>query len=346
MSSSTLPAPLPQFLATPFWVPAPDNAVRCLACFRECVIPPGGTGFCRVRVNQKGKLVRPYEAMLSAWQNDPIEKKPLYHFLPGSRVMSFGGWGCNFICPWCQNHPISQKLPLPHEYRPTSPSELVQMTLDAGVPSLAMTYNEPTVAIEFARETFLQAHEAGLKTVLVTNGSLGARGVRFLAPVLDAVNVDLKSFNTEKLRKVVAGELGAVLAAIETFRSEGVWTEVDTLVVPDFNDSLSELKDIARWLAGIGRSTVWHLTQYHPDYRYRLPPVPEKRLYEARDQGFEAGLKYIYLGNLGGGSPVSGHDNTICPECQALLVERPLDSTLQAFHGQCQCGTTIPGIWS
>ena len=219
------------------------------------------------------------------------------------------------------------------------------MTLDAGAPSLAMTYNEPTVAIEFVRETFWQAREAGLKTVLVTNGSLGARGVRSLAPFLDAVNVDLKSFKAEKLRKVVAGELGAVLAAIETFRSEGVWTEVATLVVPDFNDSLSELEDMARWLAGIGRSTVWHLTQYHPDYRYRLPPVPKKRLQEAREQGFAAGLKYIYLGNLGGEGSLGG-DNTTCPECQALLVERPLGSNSRAFQGQCQCGTTIPGIWS
>ncbi len=341
MSAPSKPAPpVPKLLATPFWVPAPNNAVRCLACFRECLIPPGGTGFCRVRVNQNGKLVRPYEALLSAWQNDPIEKKPLYHFLPGSRVVSFGGWGCNFICPWCQNHPISQKLPQPHEYRPTSPRELVQWTLEAQAPSLAMTYNEPTVAIEFVRETFFQAREAGLKTVLVTNGSLGARGVRALAPVLDAVNVDLKSFNAEKMHKVVAGDLGAVLAAIEAFRAEGVWTEVATLVVPDFNDSLQELEDLARWLAGIGRCTVWHLNQYHPDYRYRQAPVPDTLLHEARQRGLEAGLHYIYLGNL------SGADHTVCPECQTVLIQRSQHSVTSNFQGTCSCGKKIPGIWS
>jgi pyruvate formate lyase activating enzyme len=332
-------------MATPFWIPEADLGVRCLACSRECRIPEGQTGFCRTRVNNNGRLERPYEGFLSALADDPIEKKPLYHFFSGSRVLSIGGWGCNFVCPWCQNHPISQNLPRQREQRSTSSKELVERALADGFKALAFTYNEPTVAIEFVLSTFCLAKSEGLRTVLVTNGSMGARGARALAPYLDAVNVDLKGFNAEKLRQVVQGDLGAVLASIETFRSEEIWTEVTTLVVPGFNDNVQELRQAADWLAGIGRSTVWHLSAFHPDYHYqKVGPTPVSSLELARKQGREAGLNFIYLGNV-----PDETSTTACPNCAFPLVERKEGRVKisENFHGLCpSCQTRVAGRWA
>jgi len=282
-------------------------------------------------------------------QVDPIEKKPLYHAYPGRDALSFGMLSCNLHCPFCQNWLSSQVMREGHSLRPPTPCsapELVELAVEHGAPMVVSTYNEPLITTEWAVEVFALAREKGLKTAYVSNGYGTPEVVEFLRPHLDMCNVDLKCF-TEEGYRVLGGALGPVLDTIERIRSVGIWIEIVTLVVPDFNDSDRELGDIARFIAGLSPDIPWHVTAFHPDYkmndRRRTAAADLERAYR---HGKEAGLRFIYAGNLPGS--VGDRECTYCPSCNARLIQRRgfFIAGNRMRSGACpDCATSIPGLW-
>ncbi|NLF31707.1 MAG: AmmeMemoRadiSam system radical SAM enzyme [Planctomycetes bacterium] len=323
------------------------QAVRCNLCGHRCVIRPGGYGRCRVRQNSEGTLISRNYGYLVAANVDPIEKKPLYHVLPGSTSMSIAAAGCNFQCAFCQNWQISQ---LPREGSPdvgqcATPAQVVQAARQNRCASISYTYTEPTIYFEMAFDTAQLAVEAGLKNCFVSNGFLTPEAVRTIAPVLDAINVDLKAFRDQTYRDVMKARLAPVLECLETLVGEGVWVEVTTLVVPGMNDSDEELRDIAGFIAGkLGPDVPWHVSRYHDDYEMNgRGSTPIATIERAERIGREAGLHYVYRGNVAAGA------DTSCPGCGAVVVSRaPFGlKTNRLAGGACpQCGRAIPGIWA
>jgi pyruvate formate lyase activating enzyme len=276
---------------------------------------------------------------------DPVEKKPLYHFFPGSTAYSIATIGCNFRCGFCQNWEISQvtvKEGFESSGMAMSPEQVVANARKAGCRSVAYTYTEPTIFFEYARDTAQLAREKGLANIFVTNGYMTEQAIREARPWLDAANVDLKSFRDGFYRSICAGSLKPVLDSIRLMRELGIWVEVTTLVVPGENDSPEELKDIATFLAGVDCSMPWHISRFYPNYRFNdKERTPEGTLKMARDFGFEAGLKYVYVGNIYGW----GND-TSCPHCGKLLVDREVFTIKEnnVREGKCRfCGTTVAG---
>jgi pyruvate formate lyase activating enzyme len=322
--------------------------VRCDLCAHRCSILPGKAGVCQVRVNRGGELRTLVSDRLIAAHADPIEKKPLFHFLPGSRSFSVATMGCNFRCGFCQNWDISQRVReggavLGQE---VSPSELLAAAAAAGCASFSFTYTEPTIFFELCERVGTAARAAGLKNVFVTNGYMTREAVQRATAFLDAANVDLKGFDDARYRKVCGAGLKGVLEGIDALLAAGVWLEVTTLVVPGVNDGEDELRRIARHLAGLGRDIPWHVSRFHPDYKMRdRGATPESSLVRACEIGREEGLRYVYIGNLPGGSM----ENTRCPNC-GTMVARRLGFVLAALNlsdGRCGgCGSPIPGVWS
>jgi pyruvate formate lyase activating enzyme len=284
-----------------------------------------------VRKNSGGELALPFYAYISALALDPVEKKPLYHFRPGSYVLSAGFAGCNLHCPFCQNWHISQRTPPAPEVsrrgsrqvsgrgsgRVIQPGELVTLALERGSGQIAYTYSEPLVHAEYLLEAMTLARKAGLANILVTNGAVSAEAAEALLSLADAVNVDLKSFSPEQYADILGGDLAAVLAFIKKAHALGVHTELTTLVVTGLNDSLDELERIASFIAGISPCIPWHLSAYHPDYRWNAPPTDAKLLAEAARLG-KRFLRYMYTGNISGGD----FSNTACPRCGKTLITR------------------------
>lgn len=332
-------AELTEFLA--------DDRVRCLACGHRCRIPPGKRGICKVRWNEAGTLMAPrgYVAGLAV---DPIEKKPFYHVLPGRDALSFGMLGCDFHCGYCQNWLTSQALRDDAAGAPVTDvtaSEIVDLAVSRGAPVVTSTYNEPLITADWAAEVFDRARERGLLTSLVSNGNGTPEVLDFLAPRLDLMKVDLKSFRTERYREL-GGVLGHVLDTIESLVARGVWVEVVTLVVPGFNDGDDELGEIAGFLAGLSPDLPWHVTAFHPDYRMRDPAAtPPETLIRAHDIGRAAGLRYVYPGNRAGA--VGDRENTMCPGCAGTLVTRTgysIGEVRVTADGACpDCGHDIAG---
>lgn len=292
--------------------PLEGGRLRCELCPHRCTLSEGATGLCRVRRNEGGRLVLPYWGALSALALDPIEKKPLHHFKPGTAVLSAGFFGCNLRCPFCQNWEISQGV---GEAGITSPEALVAAALESGSPSLAFTYSEPTVHFEYILEAARLARAAGLATVLVTNGCLNEEPARELLALIDAANVDLKCWSEAVYRERLGGDRAAVLRFIE-LAAQACELEVTTLVVPGISEGKEEMGEIAAFLAGLDRRIPLHLSAYHPDYRYREPPSPPELLLRLADRARRS-LDYVYLGNLGA-LPA----DTYCASCGALLVRR------------------------
>jgi len=345
---------LQQFLETHSMPAAPELVLkeeagfRCLACANRCLIPEGKSGICRVRFNQDGQLRVPggYAAGI---QVDPIEKKPFFHVFPGREALSFGMLSCNFHCPFCQNWLSSQVMRehydvgIPH---PCTPEQLVARALDRGAPAMVSTYNEPLITSDWAAKVFACAHESGIRCGYVSNGHATPEVIEFLRPFVDLYKVDLKCFREDGYREL-GGSMKAVCDTIGRLKSMGFWVEVVTLVVPGFNDTAEELRDIARFLAGISPEIPWHVTAFHPDYKMttsRRTTVSD--LTRAYDAGKGAGLRFVYSGNLPGS--VGNTENTYCPSCNALLIERC------GFHvsqnrmrkNECpDCHVVIPGIW-
>ena len=330
------------------WEPAGEGRVRCNLCAHRCLIPEGRRGVCMVRENRGGTLYSRVHGRIVSQALDPIEKKPLFHFLPGAPALSIATVGCNFRCDFCQNWEISQ---YPREHggavlgERVTPEELVAQAKSAGAPIIAYTYTEPTVFFELAYETARLAAREGIRHVFVSNGYLTEEAAREIAPYLHGINIDLKSFSDEFYRRHCGATLQPVLDTIERMVGLGVWVEVTTLVIPGWNDSSRELAWLAEFLSGVSPNIPWHISRFIPAWRVTdRPPTPVSTLRRARRIGLEAGLKYVYLGNV----PGEGED-THCPSCGETLIRRHGFYILQnrLREGRCpSCGTEIPGVWS
>jgi pyruvate formate lyase activating enzyme len=331
----------------------PDNAVRCYACGHRCLIREGRRGICQVRFNQGGELRVPW-GYVAALQADPIEKKPFFHILPGVDALTFGMLGCDFHCPYCQNSLTSQAMRDPASdiagslVRRASPDQLVNYALHSGARVLASSYNEPLITSEWAVGVFKQAKQAGLKCVYISNGNATPEVIGYLRPYLSGYKIDLKTMNDHQYRKL-GGVLDHVLESIRLAHEAGLWVEVVTLVIPGFNDSTEELMDAARYIQSVSVDIPWHVTAFHPDYKMTDPPPTSVRtLLRAAEIGQEAGLNYVYAGNAPG--RVGEYENTYCPHCHALLIER-YSYVIQSYHitrsGACpKCGAAIAGVWT
>ena len=291
-----------------------ENILKCSLCPNHCSIPEGERGICNVRENRKGELFLPFYGVLSAVADDPIEKKPLYHFYPGSRILSVGFYGCSFHCPFCQNYHISQSTPSTAK-KYTSPEELVDYALKNHAFGIAYTYSEPTVHFEWMLETAQLARRQGMKNVLVSNGYLNPAPAEELLQVIDAANIDLKSIRSEFYREVVGGKLEPVLAFLHK-ASEKIHLEITTLVIPGQTDSHEEIDQISSFIASLDPDIPLHLSCYYPTYKYNIPPTnPDKVFFLAkRAQEY---LNYVYPGNVG-----LAEVDTHCPECNAILIRR------------------------
>jgi pyruvate formate lyase activating enzyme len=330
------------------WAPGPDGRAVCGLCAHRCVVALGRRGVCGVRENRAGSLVTHAYGAVVAANVDPIEKKPLYHFLPGTTSLSIATAGCNFRCGFCQNWSISQSSAggegVPAG-RPLAPERIVALAVERGCRSVSYTYTEPTIFFEYARDTGLAARASGLANVFVSNGYMTAEAVEAARPWLDAANVDLKAFRDATYRKVCGARLQPVLDSIAALRAAGVWIEVTTLVVPGLNDGEDELRDIARFLAGVGPDIPWHISRFHPDYVMSdRGPTPIETLARAAAIGRAEGLRYVYVGNV----PGEG-EATLCPACGAALIQRSGFSVLRnriGAGGRCpDCGAAVAGRW-
>lgn len=348
----------------------PDGRVRCTLCPHECRILDGSRGACAVRVNRRGRLLTLVGRRLVARAVDPIEKKPLFHFFPGSRTYSIATVGCSLRCVYCQNWEISQwpKGHLPRHYpwagegdggstdpallsldaavpgETVTPEEIVRSALAAGCASIAYTYVEPTIFYELAYETAARARAAGLRNVFVTSGYICEEPLRRIAAVLDAVNVDLKCFRPEGFLRLSRGRLRPVLDAIRLYRALGVWTEVTTLVIPGLNDSEDELRQTAAFIHSLGAEVPWHLSRFRPDFELTdRPPTSVEALRRARRIGLDTGVRYVYVGNV----PGERGENTYCGRCGALLIARTavfLRSNRIRAGGCPDCGAPVDGV--
>ncbi len=322
------------------------GAVRCRLCAHHCRIEEGDLGFCAVRKNEAGTLYTLAYGETVARNVDPIEKKPLYHFLPGTFSYSVATAGCNFRCGFCQNWQISQAAldrGIVGDGRPFAPERAASEARKNGCASISYTYTEPTIFFEYASETALEAKRLGLKNVFVTNGYMTRQALEEASRWLDAANVDLKAFSDEDYREACSGRLKPVLDSIRTMKRLGIWVEVTTLVIPGYNDADDDLKGIAGFIAETGTEIPWHISRFHPDYRYEdRPPTPMQTLEKAERFGHAAGLKYVYLGN------VAGEKGTRCPACGETVVERSYMGIrdLKIENGKCAfCQTAVDGIW-
>jgi len=311
------------------------------------LVAAGDTGFCGVRENRNGTLVSLVYGRTVAQNVDPIEKKPLYHFLPGSAAFSVATAGCNFRCRHCQNASISH--PLPADIRglgiELAPERIVELAVDTGCRTIAYTYTEPTIFFEYAFDTARCARERGLKNILVSNGYITAAALAEIAPYLDGINIDLKTFRDRTYRELCSARLEPVLDTIRRCRQLGIWTEVTTLIIPDWNDQPDELRDIAEFIAAVDPDMPWHISRFHPAFKMRdKPRTPVAVLETARQIGHEAGLHYVYPGNVG----QTENGNTRCPHCRELVVERSAfaGDPRRMHAGACPgCGTCIAGVW-
>jgi len=325
-----------------------DGYVECLLCAHRCKIAPGRPGVCAVRVNQDGRLYTLVYGRAIAYHIDPIEKKPLFHFLPGTAIASVATAGCNFKCDFCQNWQISQLSKRWAGEFPgdrLSPAEIVDDALRRRCSSIAYTYTEPTIFFEYAYDTSVLAHERGLKNVFVTNGYQTPEAIEEMVGVIDAANIDLKAFSDDTYKRVCGGRLQPVLDSIKMMWERGIWVEVTTLVVPEQNDSSEELTQIAEFIAGVSPDIPWHISRFHPDYKMTdRSATPLSTLHRAAEIGKRAGLRYVYLGNVWG----DPWEHTYCPGCGEVVMHRMGYQVQNALRdGHCpKCGTAIAGVWS
>jgi len=330
---------------------AEGDRVRCVACGHRCLIAEDRRGICKVRFNRSGQLRVPFGYVAGGLACDPIEKKPFFHVYPGGHALTFGMLGCDFHCGYCQNWVTSQAM-----RDESSASPLVELTAGqivtaarrSGARLVVSSYNEPLITAEWAVAVFQQAQEAGLLCAFVSNGNATPEALDFLRPWIAAYKIDLKGFDDKRYR-TLGGTLGAVTAGVRLVQERGLWLEVVTLVVPGFNDGESELRAIARFLASVSRNIPWHITAFHPAYKMTgPPPTTARQLIRAAEIGVEEGLRFVYAGNLPG--RVGRWENTYCPYCQELLVERTgylIQNYRLTPDGQCpKCQTAIPGIWT
>jgi pyruvate formate lyase activating enzyme len=374
-----MPAMSPELQAALYYESMPDHFVRCTLCPHDCKIAPGHRGACGVRINRDGQLFTLVGNRIVAAEVDPIEKKPLFHFLPGSSAYSIATVGCNFRCRFCQNWTISQwpkvreledhgaESPSVGEHPENEscvqiepaqehwgmgtevvPSELVQQAARSGCTSIAYTYTEPTIFYELALTTARLATAAGLGNVFVTNGFIALEPLREIAPYLSAANIDLKSLRDSYYKKLCGARLQPVLASIQEYKKLGVWIELTTLLIPGLNDDEAELRDITRFIkTELGEDVPWHISRFFPAYKmehWRETPI--RSLLRARDIGREAGLRYVYMGNV---PQEEGAEDTLCPGCGRDVIRRRgftvVENRLRA--GRCpDCSQFVMGRWA
>jgi pyruvate formate lyase activating enzyme len=323
-----------------------DSAVRCGLCAHRCKIQPGKLGICAVRENHDGTLYTLVYGQSISAAVDPIEKKPLYHFLPGATAFSIATAGCNFRCLFCQNADISQLSKEGGQRwsryaRDLPPERVVSLAASYGCATIAYTYTEPTIFFEYAYDTARLASQQGIKNIFVTNGFMTPEMLEVIGSDLHAANVDLKAFTDRFYKRLCSGRLQPVLDSIARMHEMGVWVEVTTLLIPGENDDEGELRELAAWLAALDPDVPWHISRFHPDYKMRdHPPTPVGSIHRAVEIGYQAGLRYVYAGNV----PGDPHEHTRCPSCGAVAIER------HAYHirnrmakgDKCpQCGETL-----
>ena len=346
-----------------FYTPVEGGKIQCLLCPHACRIPVGGKGVCGVRENRNGVLFTLVYGRVIAEHVDPIEKKPLFHFLPGTLSYSIATVGCNFRCKHCQNADISQyprmmeeareieedeekveKEELPGKQR--TPEEIVVAAIYTKCSSIAYTYTEPTIFMEYALDVAKIAKESGLKNVFVSNGYTTKRALKEAIAYIDAFNIDLKAFSDEFYQEICGAHLQPVLDTLSFLKENKKWVEVTTLLIPGFNDNKEELEQLVSFIADeLGTETPWHVSRFHPDYqRLDVPPTPLKKIEEAIAIGKKAGLKYIYAGNVWH----TENENTFCPNCKRPLIIREGFSIIEnrVKDGECPyCHEPIAGVW-
>lgn len=339
-------------MSSPAWLSKKldDGRIACEACNQHCKLSEGEYGICGIRKVEHGELLLLTYGLAAAVNIDPIEKKPMFHFLPDSKIFSFGTVGCNFSCKFCQNADISQ-YPQEHHHdiagEPLSPAMAIELALRYDCKSIAYTYNEPVVFFEYTYDTAKLAHEAGLKNIYVTSGYETHKAIDTIAPYLDGMNIDIKGYSQSFYKDICGGSLKPVLDTVEYAYEKGIWIETTTLLIPGYNDSEDEIRSIAAFQASIDRSMPWHISGFHPMYKMpntpRTPPHTLRRAYEI---GIEEGLKHVYVGNIDD----KARESTYCPQCGFMVIERHghigEHVSNHLSNGNCpQCYTPIKGIW-
>jgi pyruvate formate lyase activating enzyme len=329
-----------------FYQKLENRKIKCKLCPRECTVGDKERGYCGVRENRGGIYYTLVHSRVCAAHVDPVEKKPLFHYLPGTVAFSLATAGCNVNCKFCQNWDISQARPeqIPAEYAP--PQRIVELAKQYSCPTIAYTYSEPVVFSEFLMDVADAGHEAGIRSVVVSNGYMQEEALKAAYGKMDAVKIDLKAFTESYYSKVVTGQLKPVLDSLVTLRKMGKWTEIVYLVVPGMNDDEAEFRGLAQWIkTNLGTDVPLHFTQFHPEYLLKnLPITPVETLERAKAIADAEGLHYVYIGN------VPGHpaQNTYCPQCRRMLVERVGFTASQMLiqKGGCPfCHHPIPGVW-
>lgn len=332
-----------------WWEPAGrDNIIRCNLCPHKCTVPDGARGMCGVRENRGGK----YKTLVygrpvtEAIHIDPIEKKPLFHYLPASKALSFGTAGCNFVCKFCQNWDMSQSKPEAFKSEFISPKKMVALAKEKQTRIIACTYNEPVIFSEYVYDVAVEAGKEGIKTVMISNGFISEQPLRELCKVLSSIKIDFKAFTEKFYKETCAGEMAPVLNTLKILKETGIWFEIVTLIIPTLNDSEKENREMCQWIIkNLGPDVPLHYSQFHPMFKLmNLPRTPLETLEKCHSIAKEAGINYVYLGN------VWNHkfENTFCPVCGKLLIRRQGYFTkVEGLKGdKCsECGEKIAGIW-
>ncbi len=328
------------------WWNEKEQGIECYLCPRRCIIADRSYGVCNVRKNVDNTLYTIVYGHPVAVHVDPIEKKPLYHFYPGSQIFSVGTVGCNLLCEFCQNWDIARAKPDDTQMHNISPEKIIDMAQKSNCIGIAFTYNEPTIFGEYVLDIATLAHQSGLQTVMVTNGYITSEAIDDIYPFIDAANIDLKSFSNEFYRQYCKGELQPVLDALQRIRDLGTFIEITMLIIPGKNDSDSELDHLTRWIVdNLGQDVPVHFSAFHPDYKMRqLSRTPKETLDKARKIAIRNGLRYVYEGNV----LSENEDNTYCYHCGRLLIERRSFSIMKNnLEGDiCSCGSKIAVVQS
>ncbi|MBD3266807.1 AmmeMemoRadiSam system radical SAM enzyme [bacterium] len=323
-----------------------DQKVKCVLCPKECSVADGERGYCGVRENQKGEYKTLVYGRPCTLHVDPIEKKPLFHYRPGTRAFSIATAGCNMECKFCQNWDISQFRPEQVRMMDLPPKRTAELAKQAKSETIAYTYSEPVIFYEYMHDTAVEARTLGIGSVMISNGYIKEKALKQLLPKLTGIKVDFKGFTESFYKDYCNGEMKPVLHALETIKEMGTWLELVVLIIPTLNDSDQENKDMAKWIVKhLGPDVPVHLSRYHPTYKIKnIPPTPIKTLERIRQFMMDAGNHYVYIGN----APGHEAEHTYCPSCQALLIQRlGFSTTIKGMeNGRCEkCKTEIPGIW-
>jgi pyruvate formate lyase activating enzyme len=328
-----------------------DGSIRCVLCPNDCIIIKGKQGLCRTRMNIEGKLYSIVYGYPYGLHADPIEKKPLYHFFPGQKILSFGTFGCNLFCKGCQNFDMTRTDALISikDMKYYSPKEIVDIALKNNIKMIAYTYNEPTIFFEYMLDVAQIAKSKGIKNVIVSNGYINPAPLRELCKYIDAANIDIKGISEKLYSEYTFAKLAPVLETIKTLHKKKIWIELTNLVIPGLNDTTDDIKTLCVWIReNVGRDVPLHFSRFYPHYHASdIPPTPVETLIKTKDIAKEEGIKYVYVGNLG------ELDNTYCIKCHSLLIERETfhpvmkNTRLHGKNIKCmKCGTKVPGIFA